>query len=615
MDIKTFKEKISPVLPDAPGVYRFVDEEDQVLYVGKAKNLRNRVSSYFVKGQQPGRIRLLVKKAANILFTVVDSEQDALLLENSLIKKHQPRYNVMLKDDKTYPYIVIKNERFPRLFLTRKKINDGSTYLGPFTSVGRVKMILEFLRQLYPIRTCRLHLSEDNIRQKKFKVCLEYHLGNCLGPCEGLQSEEDYQENIDHIRQILRGKATFVIKAMKEKMEQYAEALAFEEAAAMKKKIAHLKDFQSRSSVVSPTIDNVAVYGMVMLERKAFVNYFKVINGSIIQTQAFQLKAQMEETPEELLRYAILTMEDRFGTSGEELIVPFSPDMPEDVRTITLPQRGDKKKLLDLATKNAIEYKNRVLTRVDKHKMKQKRSDRVIRQLMEDFRMKEMPYHIECFDNSNLQGSHPVASAVVFKDAKPSKQDYRHYNVKTVTGPDDFASMKEIIYRRYKRLLEEKQPLPQLILIDGGKGQLNAALESLQQLGLDGKITLASIAKRLEEIYFPHDPVPLHISKKSESLKLLQQLRNEAHRFAISFHRQKRSKSALHSELTDIQGIGEKTLSLLLRTFKSLKKIREADEEDLAAVIGRDKAARIKNYFNQMDTDTTGATNPKKPGH
>lgn len=602
MTQETFKEKISPILPDVAGVYRFVDAEGHVLYVGKAKNLRNRVTSYFVKGhQQSARIRLLVKKADNILFTVVDSEHDALLLENSLIKKHQPKYNVMLKDDKTYPYIVIKNERFPRLFLTRKKINDGSEYLGPFTSVSRVKLILDFLRSIYPIRTCNYVLSEENIQQGKFKVCLEYHIGNCLGPCEGKQSEDSYNSNIEQIKQILKGKATFVINGLKEEMQNLAENFEFEAAAEVKKKIQHLEKYQSRSSVVHPKIDNVEVFALEMVEERAFVNYFKVVNGSIIQTQAFQLKKQLDETPQELLSYAILSMRDRFKSQAAELILPFSPEYEFADTTITIPQRGDKKKLLDLATKNALEYKNRVLTKVDKHKMKQKRSDRVIRQLMEDFRMNQMPYYIECFDNSNLQGSNPVASAVVFKDAKPSKKDYRHYNIKTVEGPNDFASMEEIVYRRYKRLLEEKEPLPQLILIDGGKGQLNAALSSLQKLGIESKVTLASIAKRLEEIYFPHDPVPLHISKKSESLKLLQQLRNEAHRFAITFHRQKRSKSALQTELTDIKGVGEKTIKALLTQFKSVKKIREAGFEKIKESVGHQKAKLITDYFEQQE--------------
>lgn len=602
MILETFKEKISPILPEEAGVYRFIDAEGQVLYVGKAKNLRSRVASYFVKNhQQSARIRLLVRKAENILFTVVDSEHDALLLENSLIKKFQPKYNVMLKDDKTYPYIVIKNERFPRLFLTRKKIDDGSEYLGPFTSVSRVKLILDFLRSIYPIRTCNYVLSEANLQQNKFKVCLEYHIGNCLGPCEGLQTETSYNANIEQIKHILKGKATFVINGLKEEMQQLAENFAFEEAEAVKKKVQHLEKYQSRSSVVHPNIDDVEVFGLDVVNDRAFVNYFKVISGSIIQAQAFQLKKQLDETPQELLSYAILSMRDRFKSQSKELIVPFAPGYEMADTTLTIPLRGDKKKLLDLATKNALEYKNRVLTKVDKHALKHKRSDRVIRQLMEDFRMNQMPYHIECFDNSNLQGAHPVASTVVFKDAKPAKKEYRHYNVKSVVGANDFASMEEIVYRRYKRLLEEDQPLPQLILIDGGKGQLNAALHSLQKLGLESKVTLASIAKRLEEIYFPHDPVPLHISKKSESLKLLQQLRNEAHRFAITFHRQKRSKAALQTELTDIKGIGEKTIQALLTQFKSVRKIREVGYEQLTTAIGPQKAKLITDYFAQQE--------------
>lgn len=608
MTAEAFKEKISPVLPEDAGVYRFVDASGEVLYVGKAKNLRNRVTSYFVKNQQqPGRIRLLIKKADNILFTVVDSEHDALLLENSLIKKYQPKYNVMLKDDKTYPYIVIKNERFPRLFLTRRKIEDGSTYLGPFTSVSRVKLILDFVRSIYPLRTCNYVLSPENIAHGKFKVCLEYHLGNCKAPCIGKQQETIYNQHIEQIKQILKGKATFVINGLKEEMEELAAQFAFEEAEAIKKKIQHLEKYQSRSAIVQPNIDDVEVFGLVTVEEKAFANYFKVVNGSIIHTQAFQLKKQLDESPEELLNFAILTMRDRFKSEAKEIIVPFAPAHTLSNATLTVPQRGDKKKLLDLATKNALEYKNRVLTKVDKHKLNQHRSDRVIRQLKEDFRMNQMPYHIECFDNSNLQGTNPVASTVVFKNGKPAKKDYRHYNVKTVEGPNDFASMEEIVFRRYKRLLEENQPLPQLILIDGGKGQLNAALNSLKQLGIDHKVTLASIAKRLEEIYFPYDPVPLHISKKSESLKLLQQLRNEAHRFAITFHRQKRSKAALHTELTDIKGIGDKTIQALLTQFKSTKKIQEAGFDQLATIVGQQKAELITDYFSQRRSGKEGS--------
>ncbi len=603
METAYFKEHIVPILPHQPGVYRFIGQQDEVLYVGKAKNLHNRVSSYFLKSNQhSGRIRLLVRKAVNIHVTVVDSEHDALLLENSLIKEHQPRYNIQLKDDKTYPYIVIKNEPFPRLFLTRNKINDGSEYLGPFTSLSRVKTILEFVRAVYPIRTCSLHLSEENIDKGKFKVCLEYHLGNCLGPCEGKQSEAEYAYHIEQIRDIVKGKATVVIKALKESMMEAADRFDFEQAESLKRKVDQLEKYQSRSSVVNPNLDNIDVYGLEVVDDRAFANYFKVVQGSIVETYAFQMKRQLDESPSDLLSYAILWMQDRFGSPSGEILVPFMPEYTLPDVTYFVPQRGDKKKLVDLAGKNAIEYKNRILTRVDKHKLKQTRSDRVLRQLMEDFRMKDMPYHIECFDNSNFQGDYPVASTVVFKDGKPSSKDYRHYHVKSVEGPNDFASMEEIVFRRYKRLIDENQPLPQLVLIDGGKGQLNAALTSLQKLGIASKVTLASIAKRLEEIYFPHDPVPLHISKKSESLKLLQQIRNEAHRFAITFHRQVRSKKTFQTELTDIPGIGEKTATQLLQHFKSIKKLREADEPALAAVVGEAKAKAIVAYFSQGTT-------------
>lgn len=600
MDHTAFKQIIDPILPASPGVYRFIGEDQDILYVGKAKNLRNRVSSYFNKSNQhSARIRLLVKKATNIQFTVVESEHDALLLENSFIKKYQPRYNINLKDDKSYPYIVIKNERFPRLYLTRNKVDDGSEYLGPFTSVARVRTILEFLRSLYPIRTCSYNLSEENIQSGKFRVCLEYHLGNCLGPCEGLQSEESYQHSIDQIRNILRGKATVVIQGLKQQMLEHADRFEFEEAEALKKKIHNLESYQSRSTVVSPKVDEVDVIDFVEANKRAFVTYFKVVEGTIIQTHAAQLKKQLDESKADLLNYAILFMRDKFQSTSHEVIVPFEPDYTFPDITITVPQRGDKKKLLDLARKNALEYKNRILTKVDKHRMKTSRSERVLKQLQHDFRMTELPTHIECFDNSNIQGTTPVASAVVFKDAKPSKKEYRHFNIKTVQGPNDFASMEEIVYRRYRRLLEEEAPLPQLILIDGGKGQLNAALKSLVRLGIESKVTLAAIAKRLEEIYFPHDPVPLHIHKASESLKLLQQIRNEAHRFAITFHRSKRQKGSLKTELTQINGIGKTSAEALLKKFRSVKKVKQAGLDELSEIIGLKRAKLIKTHFKK----------------
>lgn len=606
MDIQHFREKIFPYLPDSAGVYQFVGEADKVLYVGKAKNLKNRVASYFNNlHQHTGKTKLLVKKAINIEFTVVETEHDALLLENAFIKKYQPKYNVDLKDDKSYPFIVIKNERFPRLFLTRRKVNDGSEYLGPFTSVAKVRDVLEFLRRVYPIRSCNYNLSDENISKGKFKVCLEYHIGNCLGPCEARQSEEDYNHNIQQIRQILKGETAGVMRHVKQEMMDRAEAFEFEAAEKLKERLQFLKQFQSKSAVVSPHIDNVDVFHIEMVGDKGFVSYFKLINGSIIQTSALQVKRKLDESASDLLSYAILNIRDQYQSAAHEIIVPFRPEYSFDDIVITVPQRGEKKKLLNLAYKNALEFKNRVLTKLDKHKSQSRNTIRILEQLKSDFHMQELPQHIECFDNSNIQGTTPVASAVVFKDGKPVKKDYRHYNIKSVIGPDDYASMEEVVYRRYRRMTGEDTPLPQLILIDGGKGQLSAAVKSLERLGIRQKLTIAAIAKRLEEIYFPGDPIPLHINKQSPSLKLLQQIRNEAHRFAITFHRSKRNKSALRTELTDINGIGEKTATTLLREFKSIKKIEELSKDALARVVGNNKAELIHNYYHP---------DSKKPG-
>lgn len=600
MEHAEFKSKINPVLPKSAGVYRFIDGEGKVLYVGKAKILKSRVNSYFNKSSQhSNRIKMLVKKARNIEFTIVENEHDALLLENSLIKKFQPRYNVMLKDDKTYPFICIKNEPFPRVFLTRKRIKDGSQYLGPFTSVTRVKLILDFINLMYPIRTCNFNLTDKNIKAGKFKVCLEYHLGNCLGPCEGLQSKQDYDDSIEQIKHIINGKGKIVINHLKKQMLYHAGNFEFEEAENLKKKIEHLKNYQSKSTIVNPKIDNVDVLGIDVIEERAFVNYFKVVNGSIIQTYAMQIKKQLDETPAELLIYALIELRNKFGSSSSEVIVPFNIEYPSDEIHFTVPQRGDKLKLLELARKNALQYKIRVLTKYDRKSIQKGHVERILGTLKSDFRMKDTPYHIECFDNSNFQGTDPVASAVVFKNAKPSKKDYRHFHIKTVKGPDDFASMSEVVLRRYKRLLSEKSPLPQLIIVDGGKGQLSAAVKSLKQLGIDNQVVVAGIAKRLEEIYFPNDPLPLYINKKSESLKLLQQLRNEAHRFAITFHRQSRQKNTLKTQLTDIQGIGNKTSAKLLKKFKSVKKIRNASIDELKEVVGPKNAGALVEHFKQ----------------
>jgi excinuclease ABC subunit C len=594
-----FRENIFPTLPENPGVYEYHDADGKILYVGKAKNLRNRISSYFNQGHShSARIKLLVKKINKLRFTIVDSEHDALLLENSLIKKFQPKYNVMLKDDKTYPLICIKNERFPKVFLTRNKINDGSEYLGPFTSVNRVRLILDFLRMVYPIRTCTYNLSQKNIEQKKIKVCLEYHIGNCLGPCEGLQSEDDYNDSINQIRNIIKGKATIVIKHFKEKMLEHADKFEFESAELYKKKINLLKKYESTSTIVNPKLDNIDVFGIVTVEDKGFITYFKVINGTIIQTHTLQLKYKLDENQSDLLSYAIVALREKYNSKSKEIILPFEPDFKINDVEITIPKKGDKKKLLDLAIQNSTNYKNRILTKLENRNIKRNRYKLILQQIKDDFRMKELPVHIECFDNSNFQGDQPVASMVVFRNAAPSNKDYRHYNIKTVVGPDDFASMGEVVFRRYQRLLDENQNLPQLILIDGGKGQLNAALKSLRKLGIQNRLTIASIAKKLEEIYFPNDPIPLHINKKSPSLKLLQQIRNEAHRFAISFHRNKRIKNTLKTELVDINGIGPKTTNLLLKEFKSIKKIAETDESELAHIIGKQKAKIIYSYYH-----------------
>ncbi len=599
MKVQYFREQIFPILPESPGIYKFIDEDGQVLYVGKAKNLKNRVASYFNNYENhPARLKILLNKASNIEFTVVESEHDALLLENNLIKELQPRYNVIAKDDKSFPFIVIKNERFPRVYFTRRKINDGSEYLGPFTSVAAVKDIFEYLKSMYPIRTCNYHLSEENISKGKFRACLEYHIGNCLGPCIAKQDENAYNENINQIRQILKGHTSSVEKKIKTEMGAYASNYEFEKAEILKKRLLFLKRFTSHSAIVSPTISNIDVFYLEMVDDQAFVSYFNVINGSIIKTAAMRLKGKMNESPSDLLLFAILNLRSKHRSTANEIIVPFEPEFHPAGITFTVPQRGDKKKLLDLAYKNALEQKNRILTRLDKHKTRSRGAIRILEQLKSDFRMSRLPHHIECFDNSNFQGSSPVASTVVFLNGKPARKEYRHYNIKTVVGANDFASMEEVVYRRYRRLLEEKKPLPDLILIDGGKGQLNAAMNSLVSLGIEKDVTVAAIAKRLEEIYFPGDPIPLHINKQSPSLKLIQQVRNEAHRFAISFHRSKRDSKVLQTELTDIKGIGEKTAIDLLKEFRSIRKISELDLDELSEKVGPSKAKIIYNYFH-----------------
>lgn len=585
-------------LPKSPGVYQFFDENGKIIYVGKAKSLKSRVSSYFTsKRHESAKTHVLVRKIRDIKYIVVPTEQDALLLENTLIKEHRPRYNIMLKDDKTYPFICVKNERFPRVFSTRNVYRDGSTYFGPYASVKMMNTVLDLVRQLYPLRNCNYALSEKNIEAGKFKVCLEYHIKNCKGPCEGLQTEEDYNLSIDEIKYIIRGNIRRVTRHLEERMKKMADALEFEKAELLREKIEILSNYQSKSTVVSPSIRNLDVYSMIEESDAAYVNYMKVVNGAIVQGHTIELKKKLDETSEDLLLLAMTELQQRFLSDAKEVLVPFIPDVDLHGKKMSVPQRGDKKQLLELSQRNARYYileKMKQMQKVDP----ERHSKRIMEQIKADLRLPEMPVHIECFDNSNFQGTNPVAACVVFKNAKPSKKDYRHFNIKTVEGPDDFASMEEIIHRRYSRLMNEGADLPQLIVIDGGKGQLNAALKSLDRLGLRGKISIVGIAKRLEELFFPGDPVPLYLDKRSESLKVIQQLRNEAHRFGITHHRQQRSKSTIKSELSEIKGIGYRTAQDLLRKFKSVKRIREASEEELAAVISKSRAKIVYDHFH-----------------
>lgn len=584
------------VLPNSPGVYQFYDADGKILYVGKAKNLKKRVSSYFNKKQEYGKTRVLVKKIHSIKHIVVATESDALLLENNLIKKLKPRYNVMLKDDKSYPWICIKKERFPRVFPTRKLIKDGSEYYGPYTSMKTVRTLLDLVKSLYPLRTCNYDLSEEKITAGRYKVCLEYHLGNCLGPCEGFQSEAEYHGQIEDIRQIIKGNLRSSLQAFKEQMHVYAEKMEFEKAQRIKEKIDVLENYQAKSTVVNPKINNVDVFSIVSDETHGYVNFLQVSHGSIVRSHTMEIKKKLEETDEELLQLAITEIRQRFNSQSKEVYLPFPVDV-EDTLKVTLPKLGDKRRILELSERNARFYRQDRLKQIkivdpDRH------TKRIMAQMKADLRLSEEPTHIECFDNSNIQGSNPVAACVVFKNGKPSKKDYRHFNIKTVEGPDDFASMEEVVFRRYKRLLNEEEPLPQLIVIDGGKGQLSSALKSLEALGLRGKIAIIGIAKRLEEIYFPNDSVPLYLDKRSETLKIIQQLRNEAHRFGITHHRNKRSKGAIGSELENIDGIGKKTAEQLLKNFKSVKRVKEATIESLAESVGMAKAKKIYKSFH-----------------
>ena len=583
-------------LPNSPGVYQFYDATDKILYVGKAKNLKKRVSSYFTKNHEYGKTRVLVKKIRQISHIVVSTESDALLLESNLIKKHRPRYNVLLKDDKSYPWICIKKERFPRVFSTRRLIKDGSEYFGPYTSMKTVKILLDLIKSVYPLRTCNYDLSEEKIKGNKYKVCLEYHLGNCKGPCEGLQKAEEYDRQIAEIREIIKGNFKSSVQYFKEQMKTLAEELKFEDAQQIKEKLNVLENYQVKSTIVNPKINNVDVFSIISDEAFAYVNFLQLSHGSIIGSHTLEIKKKLDEKDDALLQLAIVEIRERFKSESKELYLPFNVTVEPHLK-VTVPQLGDKKKILDLSERNAKyfrqeRFKQSMIIDPDRH------TNRIMAQMKTDIRLSTEPRHIECFDNSNIQGSNPVAACVVFKDGKPSKKEYRHYNIKTVDGPDDFASMEEVVFRRYKRLLAEAEPLPQLIVIDGGKGQLSSALKSLDLLGLRGKIAIIGIAKRLEEIYFPEDPIPLYLDKKSESLKIIQQLRNEAHRFGINFHRNKRSKAAINSELESIEGVGEKTVQELLRAFKSVKRIKEASVETLAKTVGLSKAKKIYETFH-----------------
>ncbi len=588
---------ILKALPGKPGVYQYFDVENRIIYVGKAKNIKKRVSSYFNKSHQNGKLKVLVKKIVDIKFIVTETELDALLLENNLIKKYQPRYNIQLKDDKTFPWLCIKKEPFPRLFPTRNLIKDGSEYFGPYASVRMMKTILEIVKQLYQLRNCSLNLSDANIEKGKYKVCLEYHLGNCKAPCIGEQNQEDYNQTISQIKSIIKGNITTVIAELMQVMNDFANNFEFEKAQIVKEKIEILEKYRSKSTIVNPKIHNVDVVSLVNSKNHSYINYLKVINGSIVQAHTVEVRKKLEESDSEVITFALIDFRNRFESISNEIILPFEPDIDIPDVKITIPMRGDKKHLLELSERNAkhsmIErQKQKDLIDPDRHKK------RILAQMKKDLHMSELPTHIECFDNSNIQGDYPVAAMVQFIDTLPNKKGYRHYNIKTVEGPNDYASMEEVVGRRYSRLLKEEKPIPQLIIVDGGKGQLSSAVNALKSINLYGKVTIIGIAKRLEEIYFPNDPVPLYLDKTSESLKIIQRLRDEAHRFGITHHRKKREKGTIKSELTSIDGVGYSTAQKLLWKFKSVKKIKQSELNELEEAIGKAKAAIVYNYFH-----------------
>lgn len=587
-------------LPMEPGVYRYYDKNDQLLYVGKAKHLKKRVLSYFNKNLSGYRTRIMVSKIHRLETTVVNSEYDALLLENNLIKEHQPFYNVMLKDDKSYPWICIKNEDFPRIFITRTKIKDGSEYYGPYAKVRPARVLLDTIKSLYKIRTCNLNLAPAKIAEGKYRVCLEYHIKNCNGPCEALESKEEYDEKVEAIRGIIKGDFRFAKKYLEERMFRFAANLEFEKAQMIKQNIESLDDYQSKHTVVNPSIDDVDVFGMTSDETAAYVNYFKIRNGSIVQSFTTEIKKVLEETDEDILEEALIEIRQKFDSVSKEILIPFHLGLEIPGVKLIVPKVGDKKRIVELSEKNAKEYRLEKLKQVqiidpERH------TNRIMSEMKHILRMPVEPRHIEGFDNSNIQGTNPVSACVVFKDGKPSKADYRIFHPKTVEGPNDFATMEEVIYRRYRRLLDEGEPLPQLILIDGGKGQLSSAVKSLKLLGLYGKITIIGIAKRLEEIYFPEDSIPLYIDKKAETLKILQRVRDESHRFGVKHHRTRRKNSTIKSELEEIPGVGPKSIELLLSKLKSVKRIKEADLTTLEEILGKSKAKVVWEFFNPAE--------------
>jgi excinuclease ABC subunit C len=604
ISLTSYKTEDVLLLPHDPGVYRFKNKHGKLIYVGKAKDLKKRVASYFNRSNQLSRKTIkMVSEVAEIEFTIVNSEFDALLLENNLIKENQPKYNILLKDDKTFPYIVILKEQFPRIISTRKVDRTKGEYFGPYTSVKAMKNVLQLLHQLYKIRTCNFDLSPQNIRKKKFKVCLEYHLGNCLGPCEGLQEHNDYLDEINQSKEALKGNLSVVRNYFKERMQTAAEQLAFEEAQKFKNKLDLLEKFQSKSLIVSTKITNTDVFTLVSDESSAFVNYMRVDGGIINISDTLEVKRKLDETDEEILQLLMVSLRTKYESSNKEILTNKQVSLYDETLSITQPAIGDKKKLVDLSVKNALFFKKE---RFNQKLQSQTKENRVLLQMKEDLKLTQTPMRIECFDNSNIQGTHPVASMVCFINGKAAKKEYRHFNIKTVVGPDDFGSMREIVYRRYKRVIDEGLPLANLIIIDGGKGQLSAAVSSLKELGIYGKVPIIGIAKKLEELYYPEDSIPIHLAKKSESLKIIQQLRDEAHRFAITFHRAKRSKTQTKSALDDIDGIGEKTRSLLLSELKSVEKIKRASITELSNLIGKKKALLVKDHFVSTDTNKKG---------